>query len=113
MRSDAATVDEYLASLPEERRRAISTVRDEIVANLPPGYEEAMNWGMITYQVPLATCPDGAGGGLRGADGGGSRFIGIAPAADRVPECSSGPGYRQNRKTVFMGQVARMASPMQ
>ncbi len=58
MRSDASTVEEYLASLPEDRRQAVSAVRDEILANLPPGYEEAMNWGMITYQVPLATCPD-------------------------------------------------------
>ena len=29
-----------------------------ILANLPDGYEEAMNWGMITYQVPLETYPD-------------------------------------------------------
>lgn len=58
MRSDAATVDEYLAGLPEERREAIGTVRDVILSNLPAGYEEAMRWGMITYEVPLATEPD-------------------------------------------------------
>lgn len=58
MRSDAATVDEYLADLPEERREAIGTVRDVILANLPAGYEEVMRWGMITYEVPLATEPD-------------------------------------------------------
>ena len=58
MRSDAATVDEYLAELPEERREAIGTVRDVILANLPAGYEEAMRWGMITYEVPLAAEPD-------------------------------------------------------
>jgi uncharacterized protein YdhG (YjbR/CyaY superfamily) len=58
MRSEAATVDEYLAELPAERRAAIARVRDEIVANLPAGYEEDMNWGMITYQVPLTTYPD-------------------------------------------------------
>ena len=58
MRSDAATVDEYLATLPEERRETIETVRNEILANLPDGYEEAMNWGMIAYQVPLETYPD-------------------------------------------------------
>jgi uncharacterized protein YdhG (YjbR/CyaY superfamily) len=58
MRSDAATVDEYLASLPAGRREAIETVRDEILAHLPDGFEEAMNWGMITYQVPLETYPD-------------------------------------------------------
>ena len=58
MRSDAASVEDYLASLPEERRQAIEAVRNEILANLPDGYEEAMNWGMISYQVPLSTYPD-------------------------------------------------------
>ncbi len=58
MRSEATTVDEYLAELPDDRREAIQTVREAILANLPDGYEEAMNWGMITYQVPLDTYPD-------------------------------------------------------
>ncbi len=58
MRSEATTVDEYLASLPDDRREAISTVRDTILARLPEGYEEVMNWGMITYQVPLARYPE-------------------------------------------------------
>ena len=58
MRSEAETVDQYLEKLPDHRRRAIQTVRDTIVRNLPPGYEEAMNWGMITYQVPLEVHPD-------------------------------------------------------
>ena len=49
---------EYLQELPDERRRAIEKVRKTIRASLPGGYEEAMNWGMITYQVPLATYPD-------------------------------------------------------
>lgn len=58
MRSDAKTVAEYLAGLPDDRRRAIRAVRTLIRKRLPPGYEEAMNWGMITYQVPLKTYPD-------------------------------------------------------
>ena len=58
MQSKAATVDEYLSELPDERRNAIGKVRQTILDNLPQGYEEAMNWGMITYQVPLETCPD-------------------------------------------------------
>jgi hypothetical protein len=58
MRSAAATVEEYLASLPEERRQAIEAVREVVLANLPDGYEETMNWGMIAYEVPLATYPD-------------------------------------------------------
>ena len=58
MRSEAKTVDGYLAELPRDRREAISAVRRVIVENLPDGYEEAMNWGMITYQVPLSTYPE-------------------------------------------------------
>ena len=58
MRSEATTVEQYLAELPEDRRRAVEAVRETIVANLPEGYEEAMNWGMISYQVPLEVHPD-------------------------------------------------------
>ena len=58
MHSDATTVDEYLASLPPERREAMEQVRSVILANLPTGIVETMNWGMIAYEVPLATYPD-------------------------------------------------------
>ncbi len=58
MQSDAATVADYLAELEPDRREALETVRREILANLPDRYEEAMNWGMIAYQVPLETYPD-------------------------------------------------------
>ena len=58
MRSSAATVDQYLSELPPDRREAVETVRQVILENLPAGYEEVMNWGMIAYQVPLETYPD-------------------------------------------------------
>ncbi len=58
MKSSAMTVEEYLAETPPERRQAIDRVRQTILINLPDGYEEAMNWGMITYQVPLEVYPD-------------------------------------------------------
>lgn len=58
MQSDAETVEQYLAELPDDRREAIQAVRKTILDNLPEGYEEVMNWGMITYQVPLSTFPD-------------------------------------------------------
>jgi len=58
MKSDARTIQEYLAEMPEDRREAITRVRDTILKNLPAGYEEALNWGMITYQVPLEVYPD-------------------------------------------------------
>jgi len=58
MKSEAKTVEEYLQELPEDRKETISKVRDIILQNLPKGYEEVMNWGMITYQVPLEYYPD-------------------------------------------------------
>ena len=58
MQSKAKTVDEYLESLSEDRRSQIQIVRKIIIKNLPEGYEEVMNWGMITYQVPLERYPD-------------------------------------------------------
>lgn len=58
MRSNASTVGQYLDELPEDRREAIETVRGVILEHLPEGYEEVMNWGMITYQVPLDVYPD-------------------------------------------------------
>lgn len=53
VQSKAETVEEYLAELPEERRATVSAVRDVILANLPEGYDEGIQWGMITYSVPL------------------------------------------------------------
>jgi hypothetical protein len=58
MRSRAATVEQFLSELPDDRLEAIEAVRDVILENLPEGFEEAMNWGMISYQVPLSRYPD-------------------------------------------------------
>ena len=56
-RSDAATVQEYLDELPQDRRTVISRLRDLINENLPRGYVEAMRNGMITYEIPLERYP--------------------------------------------------------
>lgn len=58
MKSGASNVEEYLESLPSERQEALKQVRQTILEHLPEGYEEVINWGMITYQVPLETYPD-------------------------------------------------------
>jgi hypothetical protein len=59
MQSKATTVDQYLASLPEDRRAAISAVRNVILENLDEGYEEGMQYGMIGYYVPHKVFPAG------------------------------------------------------
>jgi hypothetical protein len=59
VKSNATTVDEYLAQLPEERQEPIRAVRETILAHLPDGYEERMGYGMIGYVVPLKAFPSG------------------------------------------------------
>ena len=59
MKGAATTVSEYLASLPPERKNELAPVRAAIMKRLPKGYAEEMQYGMITYVVPLATYPGG------------------------------------------------------
>lgn len=59
MQSKATTVAAYLKELPEDRRAAISAVRDVILKNLDPTFEEGMNYGMIGYYVPHSAYPAG------------------------------------------------------
>ncbi len=59
MISQAKTVDEYLASLPEDRRAAISAVREVIRKNLDKDYEEGMGYGMMGWSVPHRVYPPG------------------------------------------------------
>lgn len=58
MYSDAKTVDEYIASLPAERRQDIKNLRSLIRKNIPKGYEEGMLFGMIAYYIPFKDYPD-------------------------------------------------------
>ena len=55
--SAAKTVAEYLDELSEEDREVVSTLRDLFLKHLPKGLEEAMNWGMLSYQVPFSLVP--------------------------------------------------------
>ena len=52
-KSTATTVEAYLDELPPDRRAVVSSVRDMILHHLPAGYHEAMNWGTISYVIPL------------------------------------------------------------
>jgi Domain of unknown function (DU1801) len=56
--SAAKTVDAYLASLPDDKRAAISSVRDLVLGSLPAGYVEGMGFGMINYSIPLSRYPN-------------------------------------------------------
>jgi len=57
VKRSAASVEDYISQLPGDNQQAIRKVRDLILENLPPGYEETVNWGMICYEIPLAIYP--------------------------------------------------------
>lgn len=59
MQSKAATVEQYLAELPPDRREAVAAVRKVILKNLDKGYAEGMSYGMIGYSVPHSVFPAG------------------------------------------------------
>ncbi|RXK60964.1 DUF1801 domain-containing protein [Lacibacter luteus] len=59
MQSKATTVDEYIAELPEDRRKTVSQLRKIIKKNLPKGFKETMNYGMMGYCVPHSMYPAG------------------------------------------------------
>lgn len=52
------TVAQYLAGLPAERRAVIAGVRKLVRAHMPKGYSEFINWGVITWGIPLSEYPD-------------------------------------------------------
>lgn len=59
MTSDAKTVVEYLEQIPEEQKSVVSKLQKAIKKNLPKGFKEIMNYGMIGYVVPHSIYPDG------------------------------------------------------
>jgi len=52
------SVDAYVASLPADRREAVSQVRELVRRNLPAGFEEGIQYGMIAWYVPLSHFAD-------------------------------------------------------
>lgn len=59
MHSDAQTPKAYMDSLPEERKPPMRKLRAVIRKNLPKGFKECMNYGMLGYVVPHTLYPPG------------------------------------------------------
>lgn len=59
MTSKATTPEEYILEAPEERHKALQKLRKTIQQNLPHGFEEGMQYGMIGYYVPHSVYPAG------------------------------------------------------
>ena len=53
------TVTDYIAQVPEDRLEGITTLRETILKNLPTGFEECINYGMVGYVVPHSIYPSG------------------------------------------------------
>lgn len=58
VKSNADTPEAYIAGLSQERQKAIGAVREVVLDNLPEGYEERMQHGMIYYHIPLERYPN-------------------------------------------------------
>lgn len=59
MQSKAKTVAQYFSSLPSDQREVLAAVRTVILANLDPGFQECMQYGMVGYAVPHSRYPAG------------------------------------------------------
>ena len=59
MKSTAAIPQEYMDSLPEDRKFFVSAIRDVLLQNLPEGFEEIMSYGMLGYVIPHSIYPKG------------------------------------------------------
>ncbi len=59
MQSDATTPQQYIDSIPDERKNVMSELRQTISQHIPKGFQEEMSYGMIGYIVPHSIYPEG------------------------------------------------------
>ena len=59
MQSNAITPEEYIASIPEDRKKVMTDLRNAISKNIPKGFKEGMGYGMLGYVVPHSIYPSG------------------------------------------------------
>ncbi|WP_343748067.1 DUF1801 domain-containing protein [Fluviicola sp.] len=59
MQNPGTTPDELINNAPEERKAALNKLRKTILDNLPGGFKECLNYGMVGYVVPHTIYPAG------------------------------------------------------
>lgn len=59
MQYKATSPEDYISQVPEDRKGALKKLRKTIKDNLPKGFEEGIQYGMIGYYVPHSIYPDG------------------------------------------------------
>jgi hypothetical protein len=57
MQYQATSPEGYIAQLPDARKVAVTRLRQSVLENLPHGFVEEMNYGMIGYVVPPYQIP--------------------------------------------------------
>src|SRR5690606_21490457 len=53
------TPESYIAQAADDKREALSKLRDTIIKNLPSGFQESIGYNMLCYVVPKSTYPAG------------------------------------------------------
>ena len=59
MQYKANSPEEYINQVPEDRQETLKELRKIINKNLPKGFQEGIQYGMIGYYVPHTIYPDG------------------------------------------------------
>ena len=59
MQYKATSAGEYINQVPEDRKSALHKLRETIKQNLPNGFKEGIQYGMIGYYVPHSLYLDG------------------------------------------------------
>jgi len=59
MKIESLTVEEYISKVPEVQKESVNKLREIVKNNLPTGFEETINYGMIGYIVPYSIYPKG------------------------------------------------------
>ena len=104
-RSTAKTVEQFLDELPEDRREVVKEMRKLIRKHLPKGYEESINWGMLSYGIPLERYPDTYNGQPLG-------YVALAPQKNYYAIYLMGPymdpAQRETLKAAFAKEGKKM-----
>ncbi|PWN63124.1 DUF1801 domain-containing protein [Chryseobacterium oncorhynchi] len=59
MQISSQSIEDYISKIPEERQEVFKKLFDTINSNLPKGFEDTSNYGMIDWVVPMETYPAG------------------------------------------------------
>ena len=59
MQYKASSPEDYISQVPEERQDTLKKLRKTIKENLPKGFQEGIQYGMIGYFVPHSIYPNG------------------------------------------------------